>query len=246
MPSFGLLKEQIFTNLEKKYAEDRKLFEEGVSRFVKALRKSEVYSELFHHYNAVLGNHFDDPDAARDYLNETVEYLRSLKIGVKDRTLMEALDRVDLESAKVDPLILALDTLVFSSKKHIKERLEAKQLLLQKLLSENKQTLDPRLRGIFLDLLHKKIKTRWSNLTESEAKAINAFADQNEDEILANYIQLVDDNINAINEQLARENDTVLKSKLNQAKVTLAEMKEEKPTLGSLERLLTLKEGFIV
>lgn len=244
MPSFGLLKEQILTNLEKKYAEDKKLFDEGVSRFFQALTKSKVYSELFLHYKNILESHFDNPDYARDYLNETVEYLRSLKIADKDCSLMETLERAHLEPAQVDPCIIALDTLVFSNKRHIKERLEAKQLLIQKLLTEDtKVSLDPRLHGLFLDVLQRKLKARWDNLSESEVKALTAFAENDEEKILSTYIHLVDDNISAIDEQLKNESTSELRGKLAQAKNALVGMKEEKPSLDTLEKLLVLKEG---
>lgn len=246
MPSFGLLKEQILTNLEKKYAEDKPMFAEGVSQFVKALKKSKVFSELFHHYKTILESHFDDPDYAREYLNETVEYLRSLKITDKDRTLLEKLERAKLSPADIDPCIKALDTLVFSAKGSIKERLEAKQILHRKLVTESKKiSVDPRLHGVFLDILQKKIKARWEHLSEAEIKAINAFADNDEEKILANYIHLVDDNVSAITEQLSNENDSSVRSKLSQVKNALLEMKNEKPTLNTLEKLLVLKEGFI-
>jgi len=246
MPSFGLLKEQILTNLEKKYAEDKKLFGEGVSQFVKVLKKSKVFSELFHHYKTILESHFDDPDYAREYLNETVEYLRSLKITDKDRSLLESLERAKLTSSDIDPCIKALDTLIFSTKGSIKERLEAKQILHHKLITENKKIgVDPRLQGIFLDILQKKIKAKWDNLSEAEIKAISAFADNDEEKILANYIHLVDDNVSAISEQLNNESDAMVRVKLGQAKNALLEMKNEKPTLDALDKLLVLKEGFI-
>jgi hypothetical protein len=245
MPSFGLLKEQILTNLERKYAEDKKLFGAGVSNFVKALKKSKVYSELFHHYKTILESHFDDADYAKEYLNETVNYLQSLKITDKDRSLLETLERADLKPADIDPHIVALDTLVFASKKSIKERLEAKQLLTQKLTTENKKfNIEPRLQGVFLDTLKRKLQAKWNNLSESEIKAIAAFAEQDEEKILSNYIHLVDDNISTIEEQLKTEQSTDLRGKLAQAKNALLEMKKEKPSLGTLEKLIVLKEGF--
>lgn len=245
MPSFGLLKEQILNSLETKYSEDKKLFNEGVSQFIKALAKSKVYSELFRQYKTILESHFDDPEYARDYLNETVEYLRSLKITDKDRSLLEALQRANLKPKDIDPCIAALDTLVFTDKRHIKERLEAKNLLHQKLITEDKKTsLDPRLHGVFLDILQKKIKSRFNNLNENEIKAISAFADNDEESILANYIRLVDDNVSEINEQLMNEEDVTLRNKLIQAKAVLEKMKNEKPSLNTLEQLIVLKEGF--
>lgn len=246
MPSFGLLKEQILTNLEKKYSEDKSLFEEGVSQFFKTLLKSKVYRQLFEHYQSILNTHFDDPEYAREYLNETVDYLRSLIVGPHDKSLLESLDRADLKPADIDPCIAALDTLVFSNKGHIKERIEARQLLQQKMLKENVNiSLDPKLHAVFLDILQKKIKAKWDNLNESEMKAIIAFSGQNEEDILANYIHLIDDNISTINEQLSNTGDSTTQEKLKQAEMILVEMKQEKPTLRSLEKLFTLKEGFI-
>lgn len=244
MPSFGLLKEQILTNLERKYAGDKKLFEEGVSSFVKALKKSKVYNELFHHYKTILESHFDDPEYAKEYLNETVSYLQSLKITDKDRSLFESLERADLQKSQVDPHILALDTLVFASKRSIKERLEARQLLTQKLLTENKPKLDPKLQGVFLDILQRKLKNRLANLTESELSVLTAFGENDEEKILSTYIHLVDDNVSAIDEQLQTENSSELRGKLIQAKSALLEMKKEKPSLNTMEKLLVLKEGF--
>ena len=245
MPNFGLLKEQILTNLEKTYGEDKMRFQKGVSRFVKTLKKSHVYSELFRHYKTILESHFDDPEYAKEYLNETVEYLRSLHIGDKDRVLLESLGRTDLSASDIDPNIAALDVLVFSDKKRIKERLEAKQVLQRKLVTESfKKEIDTNLQGVFLELLEKKIKAKWANLNESEMKAIASFANQNEAEILANYIHLVEDNVAAIDEQLNEERDANLRTKLSQTKSALLEMKQETPTLDTLEKLFSLKEIF--
>lgn len=246
MPNFGLLKEQIFADIEKKYTEDKNLFEEGVKKFVKTLKKSKTYSELFTHYKNILDSHFDDSEYAKEYLNETISYLQSLKITDKDRRLMESLDRADLKLSDIDPHVKALDTLVFSKSVNVKERLEAKQILQRKMVSENKKVqIDPRLNGVFLDILQKKLKAKWSSLSESEIKAINSFVDNDEEAILSNYISIIDDNINSVQEQIALDNDPSLRSNLIKVKNTLAEMKNEKPTLTSLEKLFSLKEGFI-
>ena len=245
MPSFGLLKEQILTNLEKKYAGDKKQFEQGVSNFVKALKKSKVYTELFHHYKTILESHFDDQEYAKEYLTETVNYLQSLKISDKDRTLFESLERANLKPSEIDPYIRALDTLVFASKKSIKERLEAKQLLVQKLITESKVQIDPKLQGVFLDILQRKLKSRLANLTESELSALTAFGESDEEKILSTYIHLIDDNITAIDEQYTQHGGSSEHfAKLRQVKERLLEMKKEKPSLGTLEKLLVLKEGF--
>lgn len=245
MPSFGLLKEQILVNLEKKYSDDRQLFQENVKKFVKTLKQSRVLTEMFQLYNELMQSHFDDPSYAKDYITEVVNYLRTLKITDHDRQLLESLERADLKVADCDPYVIALDTLVFGSKKNIKERLEAQQFLTQKLVTEQKAVVDPKLRGVFLDILKKKIQSRLGNLSESELKALTAFAEGDQEALLANYIHLVDDNISAIEEQISQHGgspDTF--AKLRQAKERLAEMRDAQPTLTNLEKLLVLKEGF--
>jgi prefoldin subunit 5 len=83
-------------------------------------------------------------------------------------------------------------------------------------------------------------------LNEQELLAIEAFAGHDAEQILANYIRLIDDNVSAIDEQTTKITETdPTYTKLQQVKDTLIEMKKEsEPSLGNLERLLVLKEGF--
>jgi hypothetical protein len=151
MPSFGLLKEQVLTHLQEKYTDDKKLFQEGLTKFVKTLKKSKVLAELFTGYDNLLKAHYDDAQFAKEYLEETVDYLRTLKLTARDIALLESLERSNLTADKMDSYVNALDTLVFTNRRNIKERLEAKQLLTKKLVAENLITahIDPRFRGVF-------------------------------------------------------------------------------------------------
>jgi hypothetical protein len=248
MSSFGLLKEEVLTSLQEKYTTDKKVFQESLTKLVKALKSSKVLSELFQQYDAILKTHFDDSEYAKEYLEEAINYLRTLPFTSKEVKLLESLDRTSIAADKVDPYVKALDTLIFTSKKNIKERLEAKRLLTQKMISEDKITrhIDPRLKGVFLEILQKKIKNKMSQLNEHELQAIESFAEQDQEKLLANYIRLIDDNISAIDEQFTQHDgssDSFVK--LRQAKEALIEMKKDgKPTINNLERLLVLKEGF--
>jgi hypothetical protein len=248
MPSFGLLKEQVLTHLQEKYTDDKKLFQEGLTKFVKTLKKSKVLTELFTEYDKLLKAHYDDEYFAKEYLEETVNYLRTLKLTAQDLALLESLERSNLTIDKMDPYVRALDTLVFANRKNIKERLEAKQLLTKKMVTENLITahIDPRFKGVFFEILQKKVKNRLSQLNEQELLAIEAFAGHDAEQILANYIRLIDDNVSAIEEQVTKIPATdPTYPKLQQVKDTLIEMKKEsQPSLGNLERLLVLKEGF--
>jgi hypothetical protein len=247
MPSFGLLKEQVFSDLEAKYTSDKKLFQEELKRFVKSLKKADVLKEMYQQYDMVLSvMDFDDINDAKDYITETVDYLRSLQMTPQDIKLMEYWSGKPL--VEIDPYTKALDTLVFGNRKHIKERVEAKQLLARKLITEqNKNYIPPELQGVFFDLLQRKFKAKLDNLTESELKTLTAFANQNEEEILSTYIHLIDDNISTIDEQITQHGGSQEHfGKLQQAKNALIEMKDEKqPTLDNLERLFVLKEGFV-
>lgn len=249
MPSFGLLKEQVLTSLEEKYTTDKQLFQEELNKLVKTLKKSEVLSELFRQYDIVLKTHFDDAEYAKEYLQETIEYMRTLKISSSDNQLLEALNRKNISEDKISPYITALDTLVFGNKKNIKERLEAKQLLIHKLITENKDVIgqiNPQLKSVFFEILQKKVKTRLDGLNEQEIAALNAYAEKDQDKLLKNYIRLIDDNISAIDEQFTEHGGSQDHFvKLKQVKETLVEMKNEKPTLTNLDRLLFLKEGFV-
>jgi len=245
MSNFGLLNEQILTSLEKKYAEDKKGFSKGLSSFVKTLKESAPYNDLYTHYNLILETYFEDANYARDYLDQSIDYLRSVELDPKVTKLMEGLDRTNLTVKDIDPHVAALDTLVFSNKRNIKEHVEAKQLLLKKLTTESKKTtVDPKLQGVFLDLLESKLKTKWGSLTESEVKAAEAFSDNNEAGVLDNYTNIINDNVSIIEEQLKGETNTEVCDKLSRTKDMLLEMKDKKPTLVSLEKLFSLKEVF--
>jgi uncharacterized protein YfeS len=245
MPAFGLLKEEVLASLEEQYTKDKQLFQEDLNKLIKSLKKSKVLSELFQQYDSIFKIHFDDIEDAKEYLAETVDYLKSLQITPDDLKLLEGLNRLKIDQNK-NIYVEALDKLVFSNRKDIKSRVESKRLLTQKLITENKiqGNIDPKLRGVFLEILQKKIKNRVSNLTEQEISAINAFAEKDQEKLLSNYISLVDDNVSAINEQLNSEQSEEIKSRLQQAKESLLEMKKEAPTLNNLERLLVLREGF--
>ena len=257
LSGFGSIKEQIFADLENKYSLDKKLFKESVTKFVKLMVKSKPLNELFQNYNILLSTHFDDISTAKEYIEETVEYLRSVigntspeqgtlrRVPIKDIQLFEGFARADTE---IDPHIKALDVLVFGNKKNIKERIEAKQLLAAKMVKtpEVMPYIDPKLRGVFFEILGRKLKSKMENLTETEIKAISAFTEQDETKILNNYIHLIDDNVSNIDEQLTSQDGSHEQVvKLNQVKTALLEMKENKqPTLDNLERLLVLKDGF--
>jgi hypothetical protein len=245
MLKFGLLKEQVFADLESRYASDKKLFQENLKHFVKTLKKSKVLKEMYQQYDMLLSSHFDEISDAKEYIEETVNYLRSLHLTPQDTKLMESW--AVKSDTEIDPYIKALDTLVFGSKKHIRERLEAKQILAHKLITEEKKGyIPPELQGVFFDVLQHKFKSKLDNLSESELKALNAFAGDSEEEILSTYIHLIDDNMSTIEEQIGvqdKNSDTF--QKLVLVKSALNEMKLAKqPTLDNLEKLLVLKEGF--
>ena len=245
MSKFGLLNEQILTSLEKKYAEDKKNFSKELSLFVKILKESASYRDLYTHYNLILENYFEDVSYARTYLDQSIDFLRSIKLNPKDTKLMEGLGRANLTVKDINPHIAALDIVVFSDKRNIKEHVDAKQLLLNKLTTQTpKNSVDPKLRGVFLDLLESKLRNKWKSLTETEIKAAEAFSDSNEDEILSNYISIINDNVSIITEQLNDEVNEEVRDKLTRTKKMLLEMKNKKPTLDSLEKLFSLKEVF--
>lgn len=251
MLKFGLLKEQVFAELEGEYASDKKLFQENLKHFVKTLKKSRGLKEMYEQYDMILSTHFDELSDAKEYIEEAVDFLRSIKLTPQDIKIMESWSVK--KDAEIDPCAKALDILVFGNKKQIRERLEAKQLLARKLITEeNKTYIPPQLQGVFFDILQHKFKSKLDNLSESELNALNAFAGENEEEILSTYIHLIDDNISKIEEQiqeitpnLKRGTPDETYNKLLQVKESLIEMKETKqPSLDHLEKLLVLKEGF--
>jgi hypothetical protein len=240
--TFGKIKQDINNILFESYS-DKDEFKRLFKEFYNILKNNKTIKEYYITYSNIENKKFDNVSDATSYLNESIDYLKSLDNDFSithDFILKYKSDKVYVK----ETLLENIDILIRDTKSNLIEgKMNAKKylvshLLTQKFVSDNvvEGTLPIK---VYTNLIAKKFNKKYEHLTEWEKDLVKTMIgnDENklssiEESIIKENLELVDSKINI--------GDTELKEKLSKVKLKLESYSSEDKK-DSIIKLIKLK-----
>jgi hypothetical protein len=240
--SFGKIKQDINNILFESYS-DKDRFKMIFKEFYNILKNNKTIKEYYIVYSNIETKKFDDVSDATSYLNESLDYLKSL-----DGDFSLAHDFIlKYKSEKTfakETLLENIDTLLKDTKSNlIESRMSAKKYLVSHLLTK-KSVSDNVVEGtlpikVYTNLIAKKFNKKYENLTEWEKDLIKSIISNDDAKLKTIEESIVKENLELVNNKI-NIGDTELKEKLSKVKLKLENYSSEDKK-DSIIKLIKLK-----
>jgi hypothetical protein len=240
--SFGKIKQDINNILFESYS-DKNRFKMIFKEFYNILKNNKTIKEYYIVYSNIETKKFDDVSDATSYLNESLDYLKSL-----DGDFSLAHDFIlKYKSEKTfvkETLLENIDTLLQDTKSNlIESRMSAKKYLVSHLLTK-KSVSDNVVEGtlpikVYTNLIAKKFNKKYENLNEWEKDLIKTIISNDENKLSSIEESIVKENLELVNNKI-NIGDTELKEKLSKVKLKLENYSSEDKK-DSIIKLIKLK-----
>jgi len=240
--SFGKIKQDINNILFESYS-DKDRFKMIFKEFYNILKNNKTIKEYYIVYSNIETKKFDDVSDATSYLNESLDYLKSL-----DGDFSLAHDFIlKYKSEKTfakETLLENIDTLLQDTKSNlIESRMSAKKYLVSHLLTK-KSVSDNVVEGtlpikVYTNLIAKKFNKKYENLNEWEKDLIKTIISNDENKLSSIEESIVKENLELVNNKI-NIGDTELKEKLSKVKLKLENYSSEDKK-DSIIKLIKLK-----
>ena len=240
--SFGKIKQDINNILFESYS-DKNRFKMIFKEFYNILKNNKTIKEYYIVYSNIETKKFDDVSDATSYLNESLDYLKSL-----DGDFSLAHDFIlKYKSEKTfakETLLENIDTLLKDTKSNlIESRMSAKKYLVSHLLTK-KSVSDNVVEGtlpikVYTNLIAKKFNKKYENLTEWEKDLIKSIISNDDAKLKTIEESIVKENLELVNNKI-NIGDTELKEKLSKVKLKLESYSSEDKK-DSIIKLIKLK-----
>jgi len=227
--SFGKIKQDINNILFESYS-DKNRFKMIFKEFYNILKNNKTIKEYYIVYSNIETKKFDDVSDATSYLNESLDYLKSL-----DGDFSLAHDFIlKYKSEKTfakETLLENIDTLLKDTKSNlIESRMSAKKYLVSHLLTK-KSVSDNVVEGtlpikVYTNLIAKKFNKKYENLTEWEKDLIKSIISNDDAKLKTIEESIVKENLELVNNKI-NIGDTELKEKLSKVKLKLENYSSE-------------------
>lgn len=221
--TFGNIKQQINNILFESYS-DKNKFKTIFKEFYNILKTNKTIKEYYIVYSNIESKKFDDVSDATNYLNESVDYLKSLDTDftvLHNFILKHGADKPFVK----ETLLESIDTLLQDTKSNlIEDRMNAKKSLVNHLL-EKKSESDNIVEGtlpikVYTNLIAKKFNKKYENLTESEKDLIKTIISNDETKLSSIEESFIKENLELVNNKI-NIGDAELKEKLSKVKLKL-------------------------
>jgi hypothetical protein len=240
--SFGKIKQDINNILFESYS-DKDRFKMIFKEFYNILKNNKTIKEYYIVYSNIETKKFDDVSDATSYLNESLDYLKSL-----DGDFSLAHDFIlKYKSEKTfakETLLENIDTLLKDTKSNlIESRMSAKKYLVSHLLTK-KSVSDNVVEGtlpikVYTNLIAKKFNKKYENLNEWEKDLIKTIISNDDAKLKTIEESIVKENLELVNNKI-NIGDTELKEKLSKVKLKLENYSSEDKK-DSIIKLIKLK-----
>jgi hypothetical protein len=240
--SFGKIKQDINNILFESYS-DKNRFKMIFKEFYNILKNNKTIKEYYIVYSNIETKKFDDVSDATSYLNESLDYLKSL-----DGDFSLAHDFIlKYKSEKTfakETLLENIDTLLQDTKSNlIESRMSAKKYLVSHLLTK-KSVSDNVVEGtlpikVYTNLIAKKFNKKYENLNEWEKDLIKTIISNDDAKLKTIEESIVKENLELVNNKI-NIGDTELKEKLSKVKLKLENYSSEDKK-DSIIKLIKLK-----
>lgn len=235
---FGQLKESILSNLEKTYKDNgEKDFKKSFTKYVKVLKENNTLREFNEVYDLLNTMRFNDESIAKDFVEESIAHLKSFDLSVVDKlkTLIE--NTVSIKGTVNE----SIDQLVFSKKLSLVEKVSHKTNLIKHLIRVEKSNESLK---ESIDKINNSLVDKISKLNEEQVKVLNLFAENDESAINNYYTTLVESTQAMVEETINKSDDIIVVKKLLEVRTKLNGMKNEKPSLETIDNIIDLKKSF--
>jgi hypothetical protein len=236
---FGVIKENILGKLEKTYTDgDVTSFKKEFNRYIKTIKENKDLKEFYEVYDLFKQVNFDDIDIAKEFVEESISYLKQFNKSEVDKLteLTESLHKLNEKTIE-----FKLDQLIFNENISLKEKAQYKVELIKQITKKENTKIDYK---DSFEALHKKINENVSKLNTEQTQALELFIENDVNKINDFYQNLINDTETIVeNKILNSENSEVVK-KLVEVKKRLNSLKEENPTIIEIEKIINLKESF--
>lgn len=221
--TFGKIKQQINNILFESYS-DKDKFKSIFKEFYNILKNNKTIKEYYIVYSNIETKKFDDVSDATAYLNESLDYLKSLDGDFSiahDFILKYKTDKTYVK----ETLLENIDTLLQETKSNlIESRMNAKKYLVSHLLTQ-KSVSDNVVEGtlpikVYTNLIAKKFNKKYENLNEWEKDLIKSIISNDENKLSSIEESIVKENLELVNNKI-NIGDAELKEKLSKVKLKL-------------------------
>ncbi len=235
---FGQLKESILSNLEKTYEnKGEKDFKESFAKYVKVLKENNTLREFNEVYDLLNTMRFEDESVAKEFVEESIEHLKSFNLSDVDKLKGLTEENVPIEGTVNE----SIDKLVFTKKLSLVEKVKHKTNLIKHLtrVEESVESLTES-----IEKINNSLTDKISKLNEEQVRVLNLFAENDESAINSYYANLIESTQNVVEETINNADDIIIVKKLLEVRTKLNEMKNEKPSLETIDNIIDLKKSF--
>lgn len=235
---FGQLKESILSNLEETYKNNgEKDFKQSFAKYVKVLRENNTLREFNEVYDLLNTMKFKDESIAKEFVEESITHLKSFDLSVVDKLKTLTENTVSIKGTVNE----SIDQLVFNKKLSLVEKVSHKTNLVKHLVREEKSTESLK---ESIDKINNSLANKISKLNEEQVKVLNLFAENDESSINNYYTTLIESTQGMVEETINKSDDIIVVKKLLEVRTKLNEMKNEKPSLETIDNIIDLKKSF--
>ena len=242
MKNFGHYKNNIDSILENSFRDSSK-FKKNLSVIMGAMKYSKILREFFTLYNEIESNHFDNEEEAREYITESINYLKTNKNKLtKVAPIMDKIisDRKELCGKKTNKIYENIDNIVFNdSIIHLEKVSKSKKFLRENTLRT--QTVSGKIKNpkILSHVLSKKYGEAYNkSLTENQQNILKNTLLMTEDTLSTEFSNVKEVTLNRINSLLKESKDDNLSAKLVEVKNEIRDLNSTKKSYIRVRSLL--------
>lgn len=235
---FGQLKESILSNLEKTYKDNgEKDFKKSFAKYVKVLKENNTLREFNEVYDLLNTMKFEDEVIAKEFVEESITHLKSFDLSAVDKLKSLTENTVSIEGTVNE----SIDQLVFNKKLSLVDKVTHKTNLVKHLVRVEK-SMESLTESI--EKINTSLTDKISKLNEEQVKVLNLFAENDESAINNYYTSLVESAQIMVENTINESDDIIVVKKLLEVRTKLNEMKNEKPSLETIDNIIDLKKSF--
>ena len=242
MKSFGHYKNSIDSILENSF-KDSKVFKKNLSVIMGAMKYSKVLREFFTLYNEIDSKNFKTEEESKEYLNESIGYLKTNRDKLKKalpilNKIVE--DRKELCTKKINPIYENIDNIVFNNTIVNLEKIsKSKKFLGESMVGLNQPASKIKNPKILSHVLSKKYGEEYNTeLTETQQKILKNTLLMTEDTLTNEFTNIKEITLNKINSILKESKDNNLSIKLVEVKNEISGLDVTKKSYIKVRSLL--------
>jgi hypothetical protein len=231
---FGHLSENILNKLEEFHInENEKKFKTNFGTFAKLLKESNVLRTFYNVYDTFKDSNFEDSETAKEFVEESIKVLKGM--DKKDINLLDSLPKTNKKLNK-HSVEYKLDQLIFNESLSIKDKATYKVDLIKQLTKST-----PVNHKDNFNTLNKKLDDKLSKLTPDQTKVLEIFVENDSQKISDFYNELLTESETLTENHILKSENADYIKELVLVKKRLKNLKEVKPTIEEIEKLITLK-----